>query len=211
MNGRGFFIPSPKKSDRYLLVFHEWWGLNDYIEREAERWRQELGDVNVIAVDLFDGKVATTPEAAQKQTGEANPVRMANIINGAIAYAGPHAKIATIGWCFGGGWALQASLLAGAQTKATVMYYGMPELDVKKLRTLHGPVIEFFGSKDQFINQQKAVAFQKAAKATKKRLFEYTYTADHGFANPSNPKYDKAATASAHVKALAFLKEYFLK
>jgi carboxymethylenebutenolidase len=40
---------------------------------------------------------------------------------------GKSAKIGTIGWCFGGGLSLQASLTAGKQAAATVMYYGMPE------------------------------------------------------------------------------------
>ena len=76
------------------------------------------------------------------------------IIKGAIAYAGPNAHIATIGWCFGGGWSLQASLLAGKQDVACVMYYGMPEQDVNKLKTLHADVLGNFANKDNWINSK---------------------------------------------------------
>src|SRR5689334_7119835 len=57
--GKGYFIKKAG-SDRYVLVFHEWWGLNDHIRREADKIYRELGDANVLAIDLYDGRVATT-------------------------------------------------------------------------------------------------------------------------------------------------------
>jgi carboxymethylenebutenolidase len=56
---------------------------------------------------------------------------------------GNKAKVFTIGWCFGGGWSLQTALLGGNQVVGCVMYYGMPEADVNKLKTLHCDVIGF--------------------------------------------------------------------
>src|SRR3954469_12381980 len=50
-----FEILSAEKSNQWLIVFHEWWGLNDYIKQEAEKLAEELPNVNVIAVDLYDG------------------------------------------------------------------------------------------------------------------------------------------------------------
>jgi len=49
---------------KYLFVIHEWWGLNDYIKQEAEKLQKELG-VNVIALDLYDGKVTSDPKTAR--------------------------------------------------------------------------------------------------------------------------------------------------
>jgi len=46
------------------FVFQEWWGLNDNIKREAETLYNDLGNVNVIALDMYDGKVATAREDA---------------------------------------------------------------------------------------------------------------------------------------------------
>ena len=40
-----------------------------------------------------------------------------------------------------------------------------------------------------------------------KKLALYEYDADHAFANPSNPKFNKEATADAYAKATAFVKE----
>jgi carboxymethylenebutenolidase len=52
----GYELKASKPSDKYILVFHEWWGLNDHIKREAEKIYKDLGDVNVIALDLYDKK-----------------------------------------------------------------------------------------------------------------------------------------------------------
>ncbi|MDE3058884.1 MAG: dienelactone hydrolase family protein, partial [Bacteroidota bacterium] len=64
--GQAYFVPSQKKADNVLFVFQEWWGLNDYIKQRAEELQKELGDVNVYALDLYDGKVASEPNEAAK-------------------------------------------------------------------------------------------------------------------------------------------------
>ncbi|MES2622277.1 MAG: dienelactone hydrolase family protein, partial [Bacteroidota bacterium] len=87
-----YLIKSPKPTAKVLFVYHEWWGLNDYIKQEAEKLCAELGDVDVYAIDLYDGKVATTVPEAQKLMGEMNEERSKAIINGAIALAGRKAK-----------------------------------------------------------------------------------------------------------------------
>lgn len=202
-----FFVPSPAASTNYLIVIHEWWGLNDYIKREAEKLQEELGNVNVIALDLYDGKVATTAEEASKYMSGATEERLKAIVGGAIDHAGKDANIQTIGWCFGGGWSMQASLLAGIQAKGCVIYYGMPEKDTAKLKSLSGPVLGIFAAKDQWITPEVVTQFQKNMVDNKKVITIKTFDADHAFANPSNPKYDKKAADEAHVLAVEFLKK----
>ena len=208
---KGYLVKSEKPTDNYILMIHEWWGLNDYIKREAENLQKELGNVNILALDLYDGNVAATREDAGKFMQSVKEDRAKAIINGAIAYAGPKSKIATIGWCFGGGWSLQAGLLGGKQTVATILYYGMPESNVEKLKTLNGPVLGIFGSKDAWITPEVAKTFESNMKAAGKSVTIKIYDADHAFANPSNPKYDKASTEDAHQAVLALYKEAFKK
>lgn len=112
-------------TNNYLLVIHEYFGLNDYVKMESERLYKELGDVNIIDLDLYDGKVTADRGEAAKLMQAVKEDRAKAIISGAIAYAGSKARIATLGWCFGGGWSLQSALLAGKQAIACVMYYGM--------------------------------------------------------------------------------------
>jgi carboxymethylenebutenolidase len=91
------------------------------------------------------------------------------------------------------------------------MYYGMPELDVAKLKSLNGPVLGIFGKKDGWINPEKVKEFEAAMKKASKKLTVKMYDADHAFANPSNPKFDKVASADAHAAAVSFLKKYLVK
>jgi carboxymethylenebutenolidase len=199
-------VKADKNKNYYLFVIHEWWGLNDYIKQESERLSDELG-VNVIALDLYDGKVATTREDASKYVQSVKTDRAMGIIHGAYDYVGANAKILTIGWCFGGGWSLQTAIEGGKQVVGCVIYYGMPEKDVDRLKKLNCDVIGFFASKDNFINPQIVDEFKQNMQKAGKNVTTYEYDADHGFANPSNPVYNKEATEDAHTKAIAFLKE----
>ena len=205
-DAHGWMVKASKATDYYLFVIHEWWGLNDYIKQESEKLGNELG-VNVIALDLYDKKVATTPDEARTIMQSVKTERAVNIIKGAYTYAGNKAKVFTIGWCFGGGWSLQTALLGGSQVMGCVMFYGMPEADVNKLKTLHSDVIGFFANKDGFITPKIVDEFKEHMKEADKKLTVYQYDAEHGFANPSNPHFDKDATADSHAKAVAFIKE----
>jgi carboxymethylenebutenolidase len=203
-----FFIQSPMASSNWLFVFHEWWGLNDYIKRESERLAGELGNVNILAIDYYDGELTDKREEAQKLAGNLKDERAKNIILGALQYSGTDSRIMTIGWCMGGGLALQAAILAGKRGQACVMYYGMPEKDKAKLSTLNADVLGIFASKDQWINAEVVSEFEKNMQAAGKNITIKSYDADHAFANPSNPVYDKAAAEEAHNLSIAFLKKH---
>ena len=163
--------------------------------------------MNVIALDLYDGKIAATADSAMKLIQSVKTDRLESIIKGAIAYAGTDAKIYTVGWCFGGMWSLQSTLLAGKQAAGCVMFYGKPENNVEKLKTLNCDVIGFFGNKDRSPSPEVVNKFEADMQAAGKKLFANKYDAGHGFANPSNPVFNQEAAADAHAKAVAFLKE----
>lgn len=201
-----YLLKAKKATNNYILVIHEWWGLNDYVKRESEKIYNDLGNVNVIDLDLYDGKIATDPKDAGKLMQAVVEDRAKAIISGAITYAGARAHIATIGWCFGGGWSLQTGLLAGKKLAGTVMYYGMPEQDVAKLKTLNADVLANFANKDQWINTKVVGKFNDDMKAAGKKLYLHQYDADHGFANPSSPAYNSDATKDAYANTIAFFK-----
>lgn len=203
----GYFITATEPTDKVILVFHEWWGLNDNIKREADRYFEALeGKAHVMAVDLYDYKKATTRERAAELMENASEERIGHILNGAFALAGPDAKFATIGWCFGGTWALQAAIEGGDRVLACVQYYGMPEKDTARLSQLEAPVLGIFATQDQWINTEVAAEFEKNMGQLDKQLTVEYYDADHAFANPSNPQYDEEKTEDAFVKSVSFLK-----
>lgn len=203
-----YFIEAKKKSNKYLIVIQEWWGLNENIKMEADKYYTDLGDVNVIAVDMYDGKVAATPDSAMKLMRAADMGRMTAIMQGAIKYAGRKASIYSVGWCFGGMWSLQTAILAGPQAKGSVMYYGRPESNMEKLKSIQCDIIGFFGNLDQSPSPTMVNDFEKNMKEAGKNLAVNRYEAGHGFANPSNPSYNAIAKEDAYAKAIAFLKAH---
>lgn len=209
--GYGYEIKAATPTNNYVFVIHEWWGLNDYVKQESEKWFITLGNVNVIAIDLYDKQVATSRDSAAKYMGSVKTERAEAIIKGVLSYVGTNSNIATVGWCFGGGWSLQASLLVGKQAKACVMYYGAPEENIGKLNVLNSPVLFVWPEQDKWINKDMVSKFEANMKSAKKSLEVKSYDADHAFANPSNPKYSKAFADDAFLNASNFIKMNLIK
>jgi carboxymethylenebutenolidase len=205
-DANGYVLMAKKKTNNWIFVFQEWWGLNDHIKRESEKLYNDLGNVNVLALDMYDGKLATTPDDAGKYMSEFKQDRGNAIVKGALYFAGKAAKIGTIGWCFGGGQSMQASLTADKQAAACVIYYGMPETDLARLKNLNTDVLNIWPTQDQWINKDVTDKFEANMKAAGKNLTTKSYDADHAFANPSNPKFNPEFTADAYKHTLEFFK-----
>ena len=209
VKGNGFILMASKKTNNWIFVFQEWWGLNDNIKKWAEDLYGELGNVNVIALDMYDGKLATDRENAGKYMQAFKQERGDAIVKGALAYAGKSAKVGTVGWCFGGGQSLQAALTAGKQTAGCVMYYGMPEEDVNRLKNLNSDVLNIWATRDQWINKEVMDKFEKNMAEAGKKLTIYSYDAEHGFANPSNAIFDEKAYQDSRMKTIEYFKSKF--
>ncbi len=206
-----YTLLAKEESDKYLFVIHEWWGLNDFVKRESDRLFNDLdGKVNVMALDLYDGKVATTRDDAQKFVSSVDETRLTNIIESAINQTGEFAEIATIGWCFGGGWSLKTSILAKNKGAGCVMYYGMPVQEAKDLMPLEADVLGIFAKTDKWITPEIAQTFEELAKATGKNVETKIFDANHAFANPSSEQYNGQAAAKANELARDFLKARLL-
>lgn len=202
-----YLLEAKEKTNNWIFVFQEWWGLNDHIKRESEKLFKDLGNVNVLALDMYDGKVATDRQAAGGYMQQFKQDRGNAIVKGALDYAGKNAKVGTIGWCFGGGQSLLASLTAGKQAAGCVIYYGMPVDDVEQLKKLNADVLGVFASREKYISPEVVKKFEANMKAAGKKLTVKNYDADHGFANPSNPIFNKEATEDAYSHTLVFFKE----
>jgi carboxymethylenebutenolidase len=206
-DANGYFIEAKKKTNNWIFVFQEWWGLNEYIKRESDKLYKDLGNVNVLALDMYDGFVTAERDSARKAMQEFKQERGDDIVKGALSYAGKDAKIGTIGWCFGGGESLLAGINAGKQARAIVMYYGMPTDDLEKLKTLNADVLGIFASKEKYITPEIVQKFESNMKSVNKNIIVKNYDAEHGFANPSNPIFDKTATEDAYKNTLEFFKQ----
>jgi len=195
-----------------IIVIHEWWGLNDNIKAMTRRLAGE-GYV-VLAVDLYGGATATTPDAAQAlMTAVVEDPEAAGLnLRQAYDYLDKYAfapRIASVGWCFGGGWSLQAAWLLPDALDATVMYYGQVMTDRNRLAAVDVPLLGFFGGLDASIPVRDVQAFRATLQALSKNAEVLIYPrADHAFANPSGGNYDEEAANDSWEKTLAFLSRH---
>jgi carboxymethylenebutenolidase len=206
INGSAFHVPSAGNGKKILLIFHEWWGLNDYIKKEAEDWQTALGEIDIYAIDLYDGKVAQNQDEAASLMNGLNPERALQIIKGLLMMLGENKEIATLGWCMGGSWSFQAAIEAANRTKACVMYYGFPENDTKRIASIQSDILYIQASQDKFITAEAVNQFSDNLAKEGKKITIFRYDAEHAFANPSNPQFNKTFTMEARVKVIEYLR-----
>lgn len=188
-----------------VILFHEWWGLNDQIKVMAREFAAQ--GYLALAIDLFGGRVATEPGAARELTQTVKPAEAADTIAAWSQWLDNHPdgnrRKGVVGWCFGGGWALNASTLLPMD--ATVAYYGRVNLPAEQLAKLKGPVLGHFARQDQFINGEVVSEFERNMKAVGKPFTIHWYDAGHAFANPTGNNYDKEDAQLAWRRTLDFL------
>ena len=115
-------------------------------------------------------------------------------------------RLGVIGWCFGGGWSLNTTLLMPDKIDATVIYYGHLETDPAKLATIKHPVLGAFGAEDKSIPADSVRAFENALKKQGTPVDVKIYEgAGHAFANPSGGNYRPDAAKDAWARTTAFL------
>ena len=147
-----------------VVVIQEWWGLNDNIKYWTDRIAAE--GYAALAVDLYDGKVATTPDSAMSYVKSTDPARALEILLAGHRFLAEDGRIraerrGSIGWCFGGQRSLRLAL-AAPDLSACVVYYGSPVVDVDQLRSIGAPLLCVFGNKDEAIPPAKVDAFDAA-------------------------------------------------
>lgn len=201
-----------------VVMIHEWWGLNENIKNMANLLAKQ-GFV-VLAADLYKGEVANNPERAMElvQTVRNNQNNSINNLQTAVKYLSllpnvDSSKIASLGWCFGGGQSLQLALNSQDHPlAATILYYGTPLVTYKALLSkIKWPVLGIFGDKDQSIPIEEIKQFGNSLNQSGITNNIHIYKGvGHAFANPSGDNYAPKETEDAWQKTLSFLKKYVL-
>jgi carboxymethylenebutenolidase len=225
-NAKGYLVyPSPDSSTQNnqkkeklpaVVMIHENKGLNDYIKNSANLLAKH-GFV-VLAVDLFKGETTSDQNRSRELTSmiREHPNIAIENMKSAERYLSSlenvnASRIASLGWCFGGGQSLQLALNSKDHPlSATIIYYGVPLTnDTKALSNIKWPVLGIFGAKDMSIPIESVKQFQKALNKSGITNEIYIYPGvGHAFANPSNPNYAAKETSDAWKKTLAFLGKY---
>lgn len=189
-----------------IVMIHEWWGLNENIKVMADKLASH-GYV-VLAIDLYDGQVATTSEQARQLIGNYNLENGISNMNSAVSLLDENYSvnnIASIGWCFGGGQSLNLAIENDAMD-ATVIYYGSLNTDPQILSSIQWPVLGIFAELDKGIPVDTVHEFKSALDEADVENEIHIYDdVDHAFANPSGERYAPEESKDAWNQTIFFL------
>ena len=203
------YTPQGKGSFPGIIVIHEWWGLNDWVQEQAGKLADQ-GYV-ALAIDLYRGKVATTPEEAHEIMRGVPEDRAKRDLAAAFDFlqSQPNVKknkIGAIGWCMGGGYSLDVALQE-SELAADVINYGHLATDTADLKKINAPILGLFGAQDRGIPPDSVRKFEQQLKDLGKKVDITIYPdAGHAFENPNNKDgYRPKDAEDAWNKTVAFL------
>lgn len=190
MNGFVAYDTGTTQKRAAVLVIHEWWGLNDYPKMRA-RELAKLGYI-AFAMDMYgNGTTTENPDSAGNMAKPfyTNPQKAKARIDAALATLKgfPETdsnKIAAIGYCFGGGMALNAARL-GENVKGVVSFHGSLIGTPANKDLLKAKILVCHGADDKFVKKEEVDRFKKQMDSIKA---DYTFKAYpgslHAFTNP---------------------------
>jgi dienelactone hydrolase len=204
-----------------VVIIHEWWGRNAYVQTRSEMLNKE--GYATLVVDLFgDNKVAETPSDAQTlatpfyQKPEAGINLLNTYIN--LAKEDPHidsTKIYVIGYCFGGTQALNLAR-SGSELSGVVSFHGglASTMTSQGIKTR---ILAINGLADPMVPAKERARFEKEMKSLKANYEMVNYKgATHAFTNPKSTEvgkkynipisYNKKADEASWKELLKFLK-----
>src|SRR6202790_1951871 len=203
------YAPEGKGPFPGLVVIHEYWGLNDWVKEQASKLSDQ-GYV-ALAVDLYRGKVATTPDEAHELMRGVPEDRAARDLHAAVEFLKSQSnvkkdRIGAIGWCMGGGYALDVALQE-PDIAATVINYGHLATDPEALKKISAAILGIFGGQDRGITPDDVHRFEQQLKQLGKKVeIKISDNAGHAFENPNNKDgYRAADAADAWKRTLDFL------
>lgn len=194
-----------------VLVLHAWWGLNDFIREVCDRLAQE-GYV-ALAPDMFAGKVAQTVEEAEQLVSGSDEIKkVPPILLSAVERLGKHPAVTgsglgTIGFSFGGYWALWLAGKKPDAIRAVTIFYSTGDGDIPQSKAAFQG---HYAEKDPFEPEEGVKELESSLKAANRPVTFYTYpgTGHWFFENDRKDAFDAPAAKLAWERTLTFLREH---
>jgi carboxymethylenebutenolidase len=209
------YTPSGKGPFPGIVVIHEWWGLNDWVKEQASKLADQ--GYEALAIDLYRGKVATTPDEAHELMRGVPEDRASRDLHAAFEFLKSQSNVkkdrmASIGWCMGGGYSLDVALQEPTLT-AAVINYGHLAVDADSLKKLNASILGIFGGQDRGIPVDDVKKFEQNLKQLGKKVEIVIYpNAGHAFENPNNKDgYRPDDAADAWKRTVKFLESSLKK
>jgi carboxymethylenebutenolidase len=190
-----------------LVLLHDQWGLTAHVRSEASRLAQE--GYYVIAPDLFNRQVATSPAEAQAlvdRVGAAAQAHVAAALHVLRTHHNCNGKVGLIGWGLGAQLALRTAV-AREDLRALVIFYELAgDVGPDALLTLHCPLLAIFAGQDPAspawtVNWLRQVL---DGSGTAHEVIVYPGVG-HDFFDDTRASFDAEAAADAWRRALGFL------
>lgn len=187
-----------------VLLLHPWWGLNQAIRDLADRLASD--GFTVMAPDLFDGTVLTTPADAEAYVTSLTPAdgdRIRARVQDTIAHllARPNVRadrVAIIGLSFG---AMKGTEVAGSRSDVAALvcfYSGIFEAPPGVAYLGHFAENDEFDDSAQVPDLEKTLSEGSAA---------YVYPGTkHWFLEADRPEFDAEAAEFAYARTVEFLR-----
>ncbi|NUO19847.1 dienelactone hydrolase family protein [bacterium] len=217
------YNPEQKGLRPAVVVFPEWWGVNDYVKSRA-RELAGLGYVAFVADMYGKGVVTTLADSARQLAGAfyQDFSKFETMTNAAFEQLLKQehvdsAKTAAIGFCFGGTAALELAR-SGADLKGCITFHGgLGTPTPEKAKNIKCPVLVLRGDADPFDEPAYLEGFEKSMTEAGAKYKVVSYPgAKHAFTNPNAGKagldgveYNEAAEKASMEEMRAFFREIF--
>jgi len=191
-------------------LFHPWWGLNDDLKAYADRLAG--AGFNVLAPDMFNGKVAETIEDAERLARSADEDRCSEItlatIDSLLSVPGAAQKVGVLGFSFGAAFAVWSAAQRN-EVVATVVYYGTWVGEI--LGQAGTPVLGHFAEEDPYEDADTVSQFEKMLRdAGRDTTIHVYHGTGHWFAEPSKDAYRADPAETAFQRTVEFLRGHLV-
>jgi carboxymethylenebutenolidase len=194
---------------RGVVVIQEWWGLNENIQKIADRFA--AAGYLALAPDLYHGKLTRSPDEAGKLLMALNVGQAELDLRGATSLLRERTghPVGSVGFCMGGALSLFAACQDPDSIAACVVYYGRHPKIHYDLDALRAPLLGHWAEHDAWANE--GVPALEAALRERGRSFEFHHYAgtQHAFFNAERPEvHDPAAAETSWERTLAFFAKH---
>jgi carboxymethylenebutenolidase len=194
---------SPAGPKGAVLVIHESRGLTPHIRSIPPRLAAD--GYAALAIDLLseEGGTASMPseDDATAALGQASSERLVTDLRAGLdelEQRVPGAKLAVIGFCFGGGMTWQLLAAGDPRISAAVPFYGPAPADADFSGSPDAAVFGIYAEEDDRVNASREAAGAALTAAGLTHELRTFPGVDHAFFNDTGPRYDEAAATEAY-------------
>lgn len=210
-------LPAGEGRGGALVVFHEYWGLNDHVRSLLGKFAAQ-GFV-ALGIDLYDGETTKDATEAGKLMASLDWGQAMQRTLAAVEFLKQHprsnGKVGATGFCMGGALTFAATTAmptpggTGPQLAAAVVFYGVPNKKPEDYDAVRVPILAHFAKTDTWAKVETGAAIRDRINAKGGSMQLEIYDAEHAFVNDTRPEvYSPENAKLALDRTYAFFKKH---